>query len=189
MSNTIQINCSCTCYDPTCGSGDAPLGGTQGLGKFLDSTGKVGPFAVHRARIPARRYAQCEIEDILASEVRASRATVRSIEMRQLQGLSTCETAGKIGISVAAAKSRLFHRNVQLRSAMRLRARGHWQQMIVEPKFLDGTCVPLANRHSCGIILAAQIQTTEYRSALRTSTSGSHRTRHRFFLNAGPKCR
>ena len=189
MSNTIQINCSCTCYDPTCGSGDAPLGGMQGLGKFLDFTGKVGLFAVHRARIPVRRYAQCEIEDILASEVRASRATIRSIEMRQLQGLSTCETAGKTGIPVAAAKSRLFHGNVQLRSAMRLKARRHWQQLTVEPKFLDGTCVPPANRHSCRIILAAQIQTTEYRSALRTSTPGSHRTHHRFFLNAGPKCR
>jgi len=56
----------------------------QGLEKFLDFTGKVGLFAVHRARIPVQRYAQCDIEDILASEVRASRAAIRSIEMRQL---------------------------------------------------------------------------------------------------------
>jgi len=189
MSNTIQINCSSTCYVPSCGSGDGSLGGTQGLGKYRDFTRKVGPFAVRCARRAVRRYAQREIENILASEIRAMRPTSRTaIEMRKLQELSTCKTAGKMGISVVAAKSRLFHGKVALRSAMRLWARGHWEQMTVEMKFLNGSWVPFANRERCGPVLAAQIRTTEYRSVLRAPASGSHRNRDRVFLNAGPKC-
>jgi hypothetical protein len=190
MSSTIQINCSSTCYDANCGSGDGPLGGMGGLGKYLDFAGKVGIFAVCRARRSVRRYTQGEIENILASGIRISRQAIRAaIEMRRLQGLSTCETPGKVGISVAAAKSRWFHGNVQHRSATRPRARGHCLQMAGELEFLDGSCVPFANGASCGPISAAQIQTTEYRSALRASTSGGDRSRGRFCLNAGPMCR
>jgi hypothetical protein len=61
-----------------CGSGDGPLGGTQVLGKYLEFTGKVGPFAVRCARRAVRRYAQREIEYILASEIRALRPTIRT---------------------------------------------------------------------------------------------------------------
>lgn len=161
-----------------------------GLGKYLDFVGKVGLFAVRRARRSVRRYTQREIENILASEIRISRRAIRAaIEMRQSQALSNCETAGKMEISVAAAKSRLFHGNLQLRSAMRLRAHDRWLQMTVDVKFLDGSCVPFVNGDKCGPISAAQIQTTEYRSALRASTSGSDRNRGRFCLNAGPVCR
>jgi RNA polymerase sigma-70 factor, ECF subfamily len=75
---------------------------------------------------PEQSYAQREIENILASEIRALRPSIRTaIEMQQLQELSTRETAGRLGISVAAAKSRLFHGRVALRSAMRRKARGH----------------------------------------------------------------
>jgi RNA polymerase sigma-70 factor, ECF subfamily len=74
---------------------------------------------------PEQSYAQREIENILASEIRALRPSIRTaIEMQQLQELSTRETAGRLGISVAAAKSRLFHGRVALRSAMRQKARG-----------------------------------------------------------------
>ncbi|MGD0137023.1 MAG: sigma-70 family RNA polymerase sigma factor, partial [Bryobacteraceae bacterium] len=74
---------------------------------------------------PEQSYAQREIENILASEIRALRPSIRTaIEMQQLQELSTRETAGRLGISVAAAKSRLFHGRVALRSAMRRKARG-----------------------------------------------------------------
>ena len=73
---------------------------------------------------PEQSYAQREIENILASEIRALRPSIRTaIEMQQLQELSTRETAGRLGISVAAAKSRLFHGRVALRSAMRQKAR------------------------------------------------------------------
>ena len=74
---------------------------------------------------PEQSYAQREIENILASEIRALRPSIRTaIEMQQLQELSTRETAGRLGISVAAAKSRLFHGRVALQSAMRRKARG-----------------------------------------------------------------
>jgi RNA polymerase sigma-70 factor, ECF subfamily len=74
---------------------------------------------------PEQTYAQREIENILASEIRALRPSIRTaIEMQQIQELSTRETAGRLGISVAAAKSRLFHGRVALRSAMRGKARG-----------------------------------------------------------------
>jgi RNA polymerase sigma-70 factor, ECF subfamily len=75
---------------------------------------------------PEQRYAQREIENILASEIRALRPTIRTaIEMQQMQEMSTREAAGRMGISVAAAKSRLFQGRVALRSAMRQNARGH----------------------------------------------------------------
>jgi RNA polymerase sigma-70 factor (ECF subfamily) len=74
---------------------------------------------------PEQRYAQREIENILASEIRALRPTIRTaIEMQQMQEMSTREAAGRMGISVAAAKSRLFHGRAALRSAMRGKARG-----------------------------------------------------------------
>jgi RNA polymerase sigma-70 factor (ECF subfamily) len=76
-----------------------------------------------RAANPEQSYSQREIENILASEIRALRPAIRTaIEMQQLQELSTRETAGRMGISAAAAKSRLFHGRVALRRAMRLRA-------------------------------------------------------------------
>jgi RNA polymerase sigma-70 factor (ECF subfamily) len=74
---------------------------------------------------PEQRYAQREIENILASEICALRPTIRAaIEMQQIQEMSTREAAGRMGISVAAAKSRLFHGRVALRSAMGRKARG-----------------------------------------------------------------
>lgn len=93
--------------------------------------GKLGVEEVEwdvtdHAANPEQRCAQREIENILASEIRALRPTIRTaIEMRQLQELSTRETAGMLGISVAAAKSRLFHGKEALRIAMRRKDRGH----------------------------------------------------------------
>jgi RNA polymerase sigma-70 factor, ECF subfamily len=75
---------------------------------------------------PEQSYAQREIENILVSEIRALRPTIRTaIEMQHLQEMSTREAAGRMGISVAAAKSRLFHGRVALRSAMGRMGRGH----------------------------------------------------------------
>jgi RNA polymerase sigma factor (sigma-70 family) len=75
---------------------------------------------------PEESFAQREIENILTSEIRALRPTLRTaIEMQQLQEMSTRETAARMGISVAAAKSRLFHGRVALRSVMRRMGRVH----------------------------------------------------------------
>jgi len=93
--------------------------------------GKLGADEVDwdvtdQAANPEQRYAQREIENILASKIRALRPTIRTaIEMRQLKELSTRETAGRLGTSISAAKSRLFHGKVALRSAMRQNARVH----------------------------------------------------------------
>jgi RNA polymerase sigma factor (sigma-70 family) len=85
-------------------------------------TEEIEWYVTDRAANPEQSYSQREIDNILASEIRALRPAIRTaIEMQQLQELSTRETAGRMGISVAAAKSRLFHGRVTLRRAMRLR--------------------------------------------------------------------
>src|SRR5277367_5654101 len=72
---------------------------------------------------PEKRYAQSEREHILHGAISALRPTVRKvIELQQLQEHSMKETAAMIGISVPAAKARLFHAKVALRKAPRLRA-------------------------------------------------------------------
>jgi RNA polymerase sigma-70 factor, ECF subfamily len=72
---------------------------------------------------PEKRYAQSERENILHGAIRTLRPTIRKvIELQQLQEHSMKETAAIIGISVPAAKARLFHAKVALRKAPRLRS-------------------------------------------------------------------
>ena len=72
---------------------------------------------------PEKRYAQSEREEVLRGAIGTLRPTIRKvIELQQLQEHSMKETAAIIGISVPAAKARLFHAKVALRKAPRLRA-------------------------------------------------------------------
>jgi len=72
---------------------------------------------------PEKRYAQSEREQLLLGAIGTLRPTIRKvIELQQLQEHSMKETAALIGISVPAAKARLFHAKVALRKAPRLRA-------------------------------------------------------------------
>jgi RNA polymerase sigma factor (sigma-70 family) len=72
---------------------------------------------------PEKRCAQNERESILHMAISALRPTVRKvIELQQLQERSMKETAQMIGISVPAAKARLFHAKVALRKAPRLKS-------------------------------------------------------------------
>jgi len=72
---------------------------------------------------PEKRYAQSERENILRGAIRTLRPTIRKvIELQQLQEHSMKETAAMIGISVPAAKARLFHAKVALRKAPRLKS-------------------------------------------------------------------
>lgn len=72
---------------------------------------------------PEKRYAQHERENILRGAISTLRPAVRKvIELQQLQEHSMKETAAIIGISVPAAKARLFHGKVALRKASRLRS-------------------------------------------------------------------
>src|ERR1700738_2141291 len=59
---------------------------------------------------PERLYAQVEREGILKAAVGDLRPTIRkAVEIGQLQDRSMRETAAALGLSVAAAKDRLFH--------------------------------------------------------------------------------
>lgn len=71
---------------------------------------------------PEKCYAQHERENILRRAISTLRPAVRKvIELQQLQEHSMKETAAIIGISVPAAKARLFHGKVALRKASRLK--------------------------------------------------------------------
>jgi RNA polymerase sigma factor (sigma-70 family) len=71
---------------------------------------------------PEEECAQSEIENILRAEIRDLRPTVRAVfEIKHLQEFSPRETAGKMGISLSAAKARAFHGKSALRKALTLR--------------------------------------------------------------------
>jgi RNA polymerase sigma factor (sigma-70 family) len=72
---------------------------------------------------PEKRYAQRERENILRGAISTLRPAVRKvIELQQLLEHSMKETAAIIGISVPAAKARLFHGKAALRKASRLKS-------------------------------------------------------------------
>jgi RNA polymerase sigma factor (sigma-70 family) len=72
---------------------------------------------------PEKRYAQRERENILRGAIGNLRPAIRKvIELQQLQEHSMKETAAIIGISVPAAKARLFHAKIALRKAPRLKS-------------------------------------------------------------------
>ncbi len=89
-----------------------------------DSDEKSTPWEMpDHAPNPEKRYAQHERENILRGAISTLRPTVRKvIEIQQLQERSMKETAAIIGISVPAAKARLFHAKVALRKTPRLKS-------------------------------------------------------------------
>src|SRR6266849_7537895 len=71
---------------------------------------------------PERRYAQSEEESMLKKAIQSLRPTLRIVvQIQQLQERSMRETAEAIGISLAAAKGRLFHARVALRRSLILK--------------------------------------------------------------------
>jgi RNA polymerase sigma factor (sigma-70 family) len=74
---------------------------------------------------PEELFAEHERERIMTGAVRELRPTLRQvIEIRRLQEFSMKETARMLGISVTAAKSRLFHARAALGEAFSLKAAG-----------------------------------------------------------------
>jgi len=67
---------------------------------------------------PERRYARSEEERILKKAIHRLRPTLRVVVQIQLQERSMRETAQAIGISLTAAKGRLFHAKKALRRSM-----------------------------------------------------------------------
>lgn len=71
---------------------------------------------------PEENYAQVERQRAVAGAVRRLRPNLRNvIAIRELQEASMKETAETLGLSVAAAKGRLFHARAALRKTPRLR--------------------------------------------------------------------
>jgi RNA polymerase sigma factor (sigma-70 family) len=72
---------------------------------------------------PEKLYAQSERAGILKAAVRDLRPAIRkAVEVGQLQERSMRETADALGISLSAAKARLFHARVALRKSRKLRS-------------------------------------------------------------------
>src|SRR6267154_335329 len=74
---------------------------------------------------PEKACAQREKQRILREAICELRPTIRQAVEIQLRELSMEETAGMVGVSVAAAKGRLFHGRRALRKAFRLRTNQH----------------------------------------------------------------
>jgi RNA polymerase sigma-70 factor (ECF subfamily) len=69
---------------------------------------------------PEKRYVQQERQELVLRAVGRLRPRIRRVvELNQLQECSMKATAERLGISVAAAKGRLFHGRVALRKSLR----------------------------------------------------------------------
>lgn len=95
---------------------DEPIKASEDFAPY----GPVDPYPT-----PEERFAQQERGCIVAGAINNLRPRLRQvIEIRRLQEFSTKETAQILGISISAAKSRLFHARAALRKVPSLRAMG-----------------------------------------------------------------
>jgi RNA polymerase sigma factor (sigma-70 family) len=81
--------------------------------------GTNGPYEIadHQPN-PEKRYAQTEEETMLKKAIQSLRPTLRVVVQIQLQERSMRDAAELIGISLTAAKGRLFHAKSALRRSM-----------------------------------------------------------------------
>jgi len=114
-----------------------------------DADGNEKPWVVpDTAANPEKLYAQSEREGILKAAVGDLRPAIRkAVEVGQLQERSMSETADVLGISVAAAKARLFHARAALRKSSKLRViRKVW--FPGQSFQLAGACSDTRQRHA-----------------------------------------
>jgi RNA polymerase sigma-70 factor (ECF subfamily) len=86
----------------------------------VDEEGDVLPreFADWKPN-PEEQYAQAEIEEILRQAAQALSPAFRTVFLlRDVEGLSTQETADVVGVSEGAVKARLFRARLQLREEL-----------------------------------------------------------------------
>jgi len=86
----------------------------------VDEEGEVLPreFADWKPN-PEEQYAQAEIEEILRHAAQTLSPAFRTVFLlRDVEGLSTQETADVVGISEGAVKARLFRARLQLREEL-----------------------------------------------------------------------
>jgi RNA polymerase sigma factor (sigma-70 family) len=94
----------------------------------IDGPGDEGEAAAYfeapdHAPNPEERFARQEREVLVRQAVRSLRPTIRkALELGQMQEKSMRETAQMLGISVAAAKARLFHARAALRKSGQLKS-------------------------------------------------------------------
>ena len=68
---------------------------------------------------PEQRYSQSEVREILDSAITSLKPIFRTVFiLRDVEELSTEETAEALGLSVAAVKSRLLRARLQLREKL-----------------------------------------------------------------------
>ena len=89
-----------------------------------DADGNQRPWVMpETAANPEKLYAQSERAGILKAAVGDLRPGIRkAVEVGQLQERSMRETAEALGISLSAAKARLFHARAALRKSRKLRS-------------------------------------------------------------------
>jgi RNA polymerase sigma factor (sigma-70 family) len=94
----------------------------------IDGPGEAGERNVYfetpdHAPNPEERFARQEREVLVREAVRSLRPTIRkALELGQMQEKSMRETAQMLGISVAAAKARLFHARAALKKSRQLKS-------------------------------------------------------------------
>jgi len=68
---------------------------------------------------PEQQYTQGELKDILSRTIQGLPASFRTVfVLRDVEGLSTEETADALGLSIPAVKSRLLRARLQLRERL-----------------------------------------------------------------------
>jgi RNA polymerase sigma-70 factor, ECF subfamily len=88
-----------------------------------DNGTTAGPDLADAGPDPEATYLQKEEERIVSAAIRHLRPGMRrAVELRELGELSTRETAGLMGLSVAAIKARVFHARKELGKALRYHA-------------------------------------------------------------------
>ena len=88
------------------------------IGRNNDSGGDLCYEITDHAPSPETRYAQTEEERILRTAIQRLRPNLRVVVQIHLQGRSLRETAEALGISLSAAKGRLFHAKKALRRSV-----------------------------------------------------------------------
>jgi RNA polymerase sigma factor (sigma-70 family) len=105
------------------------------IGRNNDSGGDDLCYGItDHAPSPETRYAQAEEQRILRTAIQRLPPNLRAVVQIQLQGLSMRETAEALGISLSAAKGRLFHAKKALRRSL-------IRKLVNQPRFAGKLCV------------------------------------------------
>jgi RNA polymerase sigma-70 factor (ECF subfamily) len=113
----IAINSSLMILRKKRTSRELPMEASSETGETLKIWEPVDP-----ALNPEKQYAAGQRGRMVREAVRRLRPAIRTaIELRQLEELSLKQTASKMGISLAAAKARIFHARRALRKSSVLR--------------------------------------------------------------------